>query len=72
MPSAAWSAAAAIESASSPLPRRASSAAVARSGVEAMWVRPMRTSSQEPSPAFLTSAQTPTIAQSSARRVNFS
>ena len=46
--------------------------AVARSGVELMWVSPMRTSSHDPSAPFLTSAHTPTIAQSSARRVNFS
>ena len=58
-------------SASSGCPRSASSAAVARSGVEAIAVSPMRTSSQTPSVAF-TSAQTPTIAQSSARRLNFS
>ena len=52
--------------------QRAPSVAVARSGVEAMCVSPTRTSSQVPSAAFLTSAQTPTIAQSSARRLNFS
>ena len=71
MPSAACSAAAAIESASSEPPRSASSAALARSGVEPMWVSPMRTSSTCP-PEALTSAQTPTIAQSSERRANFS
>ena len=52
-------------------PRSACSAALARSGVEPMLVRPMRTSSHEPSAAFLTRAQTPTIAQSSTRRLNF-
>ena len=71
MPSAACSAALAIGLASSPWPRRAASAALARSGVEPMLVSAMRTSSHEPSAAFLTIAQTPTIAQSSARRVNF-
>src|ERR671914_755233 len=72
VPSAACSAARPIESESSACPRSATSAALARSGVEAMCVSPMRTSSHEPSPAFLTSAQTPTIAQSSRRRLNFS
>ena len=38
-------------------PRSASSTAVARSGTEPMWVSPTRTSSIEPSPAFLTSAR---------------
>ena len=46
-------------------------AALARSGVEPMLVRPIRTSSHDPSPARLTSAETATIAQSSARRLNF-
>ena len=72
MPSAACSAAAAIESAVSGWPRSASSAAVARSGTEPMCVSPIRTSSHVPSPAFLTSADTATIAQSSWRRLNFS
>ena len=71
MPSAACSAAAAMLDASSGRPRSACSAAVARSGTLPMWVRPMRTSSHEPSPAFLTSAETATIAQSSRRRLNF-
>ena len=71
MPSAACSAAAAMLEASSAPPRSAASAAVARSGTLPMWVRPIRTSSQEPSPAFLTSAATATIDQSSWRRLNF-
>ena len=72
MPSAACSAAAAIASASSAAAAQRLLGALARSGVEPMLVSPMRTSSQVPSPAFFTSAHTPTIAQSSARRVNFS
>ena len=60
-----------MAAASSAPPRSTSSAAVARSGTLLMWVSPIRTSSQEPSPAFLTSADTATIAQSSLRRLNF-
>src|SRR6185437_7340234 len=70
VPSAACSAALAMFSAESSWPRSASSAAVARSGTEPMWVRPIRTSSQVP-PEALTTAHTPTIAQSSERRLNF-
>jgi hypothetical protein len=72
VPSAACSAAAAIESAVRGCPRSAASAAVARSGTFAMCVSPIRTSSHEPSAPFLTSALTATIAQSSLRRLNFS
>ncbi len=71
MPSAACSAARAILSAQASWPRSASSTAVARSGVEAMLVRPTRTSSIRPSET-LTTALTATMAQSSERRLNFS
>jgi hypothetical protein len=72
VPSAAYAAAAVMCSPSSGFPRSASSVVVARNGVAPMCVSPTRTSSHVPSAPFLTSAQTPTIAQSSARRLNFS
>ena len=71
MPSAASSAAFAMDSAPADWPRSASSTAVARSGVEPMFVRPTRTSDTVP-PSFLTQTATATMAQSSARRLNFS
>ncbi len=71
MPSAACSAAAAIELGvdRAAAQRLLGGARAQRDGP--MWVRPIRTSSHCPSEAF-TRAQTPTIAQSSERRANFS
>lgn len=70
MPSPTCSAALAIVSAFSGGPRSACSTASARSGTDAMFVSPMRASSQTP-PVCWTGALTATIAQSSLRRLNF-